>query len=655
MANKIRLEKIKLTNFKGIRKGEYAFNGQNAVVYGENGTGKTTLMDAMLWVLFGRDSLGRADFGIKTLDDTGATIPNIDHEVECVFSGNSETTISLRKNYREKWTKRRGSASATFRGHETEYYVNDVPEKKGEFEAFVRAIIDEKTFQLLTNPLYFNESLSWKERRDVLIDLCGDVTASEVVESNKKLAVLLPELKDKSPDDLLKVAAAKRKALNKEIAELETRISEAHLAAAGEKFDENSLREERLKLETELDMAKYANPNDKKRSQINALDEQANKLQADLLELKKTHENLKDESVSKLSNQEQAVKAKVYTAERRKSEAEGNILQRNQRIDQLKKAQSALRDEWKEIDRKYPMPFAAEGGKATCQTCGQALPEEAMQQAVAKVNTARAKEKERINLAGKELGRQIEAFTAEVQSLNADLANIVGMLDAARAEIERIEAEMDVVNSRTVETDAKFIALTAKIADTEAQKSTLELQTEPLFDDQSKANALKEAIADIDRKLFAVDEQRKQQARVDELAKRKVAAGKEFEEVERTCALIEAFVRAKVGVLENRINDKFAITRFKMFETQINGGITETCEAVYNGVPYGAGLNNAMRINVGLDIINTLSKLYGLSAPVFVDNAESVTTLRPIDSQVIQLVVKEGQKMLKVETRGGKQ
>ena len=232
MEESIKLERIKLTNFKGIRNGEYVFNGKNAVVYGENGTGKTSLMDAMLWVLFNKDSLGRTDFGIKTLDADGAAISNIDHEVECTFAVNGKP-LRLRKNYREKWTKKRGSGTETFTGHETDYFVDDVPKKKGEFEAVIREIIDEKKFQLLTNPLYFNESLNWQERRQILIDLCGDVSPDDVVGANKKLKDLLPDLKDKTADDLLKIAAGQRKQLNKEITELSTRISEAHIAAAG--------------------------------------------------------------------------------------------------------------------------------------------------------------------------------------------------------------------------------------------------------------------------------------------------------------------------------------------------------------------------------------------------------------------------------------
>lgn len=73
------------------------------------------------------------------------------------------------------------------------------------------------------------------------------------------------------------------------------------------------------------------------------------------------------------------------------------------------------------------------------------------------------------------------------------------------------------------------------------------------------------------------------------------------------------------------------------------------CETLYEGVPYGSGLNNAAKINVGLDIINTLSEHYGILAPIFVDNAEAVTKFINVDAQLISLVVSEKDKQLRVE------
>lgn len=641
----ITLNRIRLNNFKGIRNAEYSFDGKNAVVYGENGTGKTTLMDAMLWVLFGKDSNNRADFGIKTLETDGTVIPNVDHEVECTFTVNGKPLV-LRKNYREKWTKKRGSIAETFTGHETNYFIDDVPKKKSEFEAAISSIIDEKKFQLLTNPLYFNETLTWQERRQILIDLCGDVSPEDVANSNTRLKPLVPKLNDMTADDLLKMAATKRKRINKEITELETRISETHFAAAGEPIDEIKLREDRLKLSTELDLLKYSQPEDKKRVRLNELERERNKLYNSALEIKGEFDNKKRDLIYDLDK-------KVNDAMRRYDDLEGyyddlslEIERNNASVEELERKQADLREEWAGLTAKYPLPDAE---NATCGTCHQKLPSEMIAEMIERVNIARAEEKERINRTGKEYGRQIEELREKTAKAVNDQKESVEDKAAAERDMNESAARRYEVAAQTIEDNEQYVSIMNEIADIDRQKEAVIAEKIAPSNDAERIQTLTEKIAEIDEKLFSAGKRKEQENRVNELAKRKVAAGKEFEEIARLCSLVEEFIRTKVSVLESRINDKFTITKFKLFETQINGGLTETCEAVFNGVPYSGGLNNAMRINVGMDIINTLSSLYGMSAPVFVDNAESVTSLRPIRSQVIQLVVKDGQKSLKVE------
>ena len=100
-----------------------------------------------------------------------------------------------------------------------------------------------------------------------------------------------------------------------------------------------------------------------------------------------------------------------------------------------------------------------------------------------------------------------------------------------------------------------------------------------------------------------------------------------------------------MDLVSSKINDLFEFAEFKLFETQINGGIKETAETVYKGVPYGT-LNNAGTYNIGLDIINTLNKKFDKYLPIFIDNAESVNKLLKVDSQVIELRVSENKELM---------
>ena len=117
----------------------------------------------------------------------------------------------------------------------------------------------------------------------------------------------------------------------------------------------------------------------------------------------------------------------------------------------------------------------------------------------------------------------------------------------------------------------------------------------------------------------------------------------ELEGVEFTIAELKHRLIDKV---ESRINSMFTLVKFKMYETQINGGEAETCEALVDGVPYSTNLNTAARINAGLDVINAISKHHGIHAPIWIDNRESITNLLHTDSQIINLVKDENYQVL---------
>ena len=156
--------------------------------------------------------------------------------------------------------------------------------------------------------------------------------------------------------------------------------------------------------------------------------------------------------------------------------------------------------------------------------------------------------------------------------------------------------------------------------------------------DQVKKVREKARLAQMQEKEMRLEEGRVSRKRIHQLEAEEKRLAEEYEALEKILFLTEVFVREKVSLLENRINSKFKLARFKLFHRQQNGGLAETCETMVDGIPFGS-LNNAARINAGLDILNTLSQNYQRKAPVFVDNAEAITSLIDIDSQTIRLIV----------------
>ena len=249
----VRLKQMKLRNFKGIKELEVDFNGQNTDIYGKNATGKTTLVDAFTWLFFNKDSTGSADFDVKTKNENGEYLHNLEHSVEVIVEvidkmveGGSPVSVekSFKKIFKEKYTKQRGSTTATFTGHTTDYFVDDVPRKKKEYDEIVNQLFDSNIFPMITDPFYFNTRMKWQDRRKMLIDICGDVSDELVINFNNELVPLLSVLNGKNVDDYRTQLKRQMKPINEELKAIPIKINEAHLAIPNEieEFDEEKYK-----------------------------------------------------------------------------------------------------------------------------------------------------------------------------------------------------------------------------------------------------------------------------------------------------------------------------------------------------------------------------------------------------------------------------
>ena len=214
------LKVLDLKNFKGIKQFKLILDKTEVKVYGANAAGKTTLVDAFMWLLFDKDSQDRKDFEIKTLDGDNNPIHFLDHEVTGDFEIDGRT-FTLSKRLKEKWVKKRGQAEQEFSGHETTYYIDGVPCKKAEYQKYVDEIIKEKTFKLLTNPLTF-EAMKWQDKRKTLFEVCGTINDVSVPGYDK----LQQHLNGKEVDEFKKSLAATKKKLKKDIEDIPPRIDE---------------------------------------------------------------------------------------------------------------------------------------------------------------------------------------------------------------------------------------------------------------------------------------------------------------------------------------------------------------------------------------------------------------------------------------------
>ena len=166
---------------------------------------------------------------------------------------------------------------------------------------------------------------------------------------------------------------------------------------------------------------------------------------------------------------------------------------------------------------------------------------------------------------------------------------------------------------------------------------------------KAKRDILKDEISEITVRIAAADNT-KVKERIAELEEEQKEVGQKIAEQEQMIDLVEDFIRAKMKMISEKINGMFKVVSFKLFDNQINGGLKETCECTVKGVPISS-LNNGHRIVAGLDIIRSLSNLYEVSCPIFVDNAESINdfNIPDMNAQMIYLTVTDD-KELRVES-----
>ncbi|MFW0809129.1 AAA family ATPase [Bacillus pumilus] len=647
MTKNIRLAELHLSNFKGVKSFTLETGGESAKVYGDNATGKTTLFDAFTWLLFDKDSQNKKDFEIKMLSKDNKAVSGIDHEVSAVLLIDGKS-VELKKVYSEKWTKKRGSAKQVFSGHTTDYYVNDVPVKKKEFAEKVNEIISEDIFKLITSPSYFNEQMKWQDRLNVLMEIGGAVTDEDVIKKNSSLSNLHSILDERSLDEQKRILAEKRKKITKLLEQYPVRIDEINRSID----DVSDLNHEQLKEELKA-----------LESSLMALEEKARSIRADAGAERKKRMLQLEGDLQQIMNEHDSKRFQVVNEKKEAYYlAKNSLSQIKHKLDSLKakknhleiflsqtdKERVELREEW---SKKYEESF--EDHQTDCPTCGQALPEEKIQAAIEKFNLQKSEALERIVDKGKQLGIEYDNKQNELYEVDEKIQLLIMEEKFTTAAVEKLKEDMEQAEASIAPLSENPLYL-AKIE--ELEKINNEIQS----DEQETSGAVQTINEQIKEKkqemklvlndLLCIDKAKQALKRIEELKDEERKMADDYNEVEQQSFLIEEFIRTKMNLMEERINSKFKYARFKLFEEQVNGGLTETCETLYEGVPYSKGLNNAARINVGLDIINTLNEHYGISAPIFVDNSEAVTNLIDVNAQVISLIVSKPDKQLRVET-----
>ena len=638
----IKIMRLSLENFKCHRNLTLNFDGGNASIYGDNASGKTSIYDALTWLLFGKDSAGNGEknIEIKPLDANGEVK---DHEaltaVEAVLDVNGEE-LALRRTYREVWTTKRGSSEATYDGNTSEYYVDGVPCKKNAFQDRVNELVSEDTFRMLTSVSHFANGISWQDRRSVLFRVAGVMEDKQILATNEQFTPLVESMGKLSLEDYKKKLLAEKKKFVGAKTDIPARISECQktiedvqgLDFAGAKAQVEALQATLDSISAEIVAVEHNNAADQKRMEIREAQ----------LEMTALENENKAYRASQTTGAPDVYGMNIRLTALRTQHGKKKPVIENERayIADLDKRITESRNRWISLNGE-----TFTGGN--CPTCGQNLPAAQLQAAKEQFEANKQKRLNDILQTAnsyKESKAQAEdrldRMVAEVAQIEAEITELAGQISAAESNVVEIQ-DMEHYAENAHSINEKIQRLNGELADmmmgTAAVVEKLGKEKREIMQQISQQMAIvnKESLLDYSRQ------------RIEQLREDARNSAECLEAIEKMLYLMEQYSRYKTRFVEDSINGMFRIARFRLFREQANGGIEDRCDVVHEGVPY-ISVNNGMKINLGIDIINTLSTAYGVRVPLFVDNAESVTNLEKCDSQIIRLVVSENDKELRV-------
>lgn len=638
------LKSITLCNFKGEKERTTNFNVDVTTISGDNGMGKSRHFDAFIWLLFGKDTQDRKDYEVKTRIN-GQELHNVECSVSGVIDVDGEE-IALKRSFVEDWVKPRGKVERVFKGNHTECWWNETPVNVSEYTKRVETIINSSVFKMITNPAFF-VNMNWKLQREQLFQLAGTITDAEIASQNPDFAKLLDKISGKSLADFKKELSARKKRLQDELTQIQPRIDQTHKMMP-EKEDFNAIEKEIQEIDHEISeidksiadvtaaIRKQYEGEQAKQNKVNALKAECQKI---VFEAKTKAQDDAFTANAERREIESEIKAKereIELTDREIESGESQVSKTKNEIEQIKASQDTLRESWfAENAKTY-------NGETVCPHCGQPLPDEMIENARELFTKAQSEKCNEITAKGQEYGRKVDELNKYVDEIENDISNAKKTKESLSRDIEALKAKsatIPVVEVADVvpESIPEWMAKQKEIADIEATISTVNsgVNTDDLQNQKAECNKKRAALVERYSKRHTI-------ARCETEIANLESKGKELAQMiadaEREEYTVEQFTRTKVDECENRINAMFKVVSFRLFDYTIDGNAVETCIPTIGGVPYGAA-NTASKINAGLDIINTLCKFYGVCAPIFIDNRESVNEIIETKSQIINLVV----------------
>ncbi len=635
---KMTLKKIHIQNFKGCKERIIDFSNRTTIK-GINGSGKTTIADAVMWTLFGKDSSGASSFDIRPKDPDNNDIDFIEIRAESIWDVDGKE-LALVKTQKQKWVKKRGSEEQTYEGNENLYEINTIPKSEKEFKAYIEAIIPEEVFRFVSNT---NAFMAQKpaDRRKTLFKLVSEMTDSDVLDSDSKFQPLADQLAQFTSEEIL---SRDKKALSenkRKLEEIPARIDEVSKSIVEQDYSTTEIKLQELR--------EQLSSVEEDTSDASAY-EQVNQLKAEIAKYKGEMQEIEREANAKISKERNAIQCKIIDTDQEIFRLSSKISADEKQAEGIKSLIKDNEERLAKLGADYTEEKAREmiEGANICPVCKQEYPESMQESMRAAFESEKEKKLMEINLSGKNVSDAIKGYKAQLIELEGQISTEKNRIDILKTNKINFQHEL--------ETLPMLADLTNNDVYQAAENSLINAEgnLQIAMDMTKDADSRKQVITDRKKAIQAEIDAANQilagkqtvanaKTRVEDLKAEQRRLSQDIASTEREIYLLEEFNKAKVNLLSDKINAHFKVVRWKLFERQINGGYNPVCEPMVNGQAYSSALNSGHKILAELDIIQALQRIYEVSVPVFLDNAERINdfNIPDMDCQLITLSVTE--------------
>ena len=647
----IKFKKIRIRNFRGLVSFEANLEGRSVRISGANGLGKSSVADAITWVLFGKDSRRRTAFPIDPVDDEGRIIHNLDVSVELQMLIDGQPT-TLRRRRQEKWVQKRGMTREQLDGHQTTCYIDGRPLPSSDFSSHVDTIVKEELFRALTTPDYF-PSLPMDQQYRLLVKIVGTRTLAEIAAKDEEALKVVDELGQRSIDQYRQGLTYDLQRTRKELETIPVRLSEVQgfieqVKAKG--ADGKTAQRHAKGIEEKL--RQVTQETDSMAGVVRAENARYNDQRAYIQQLRQQRAAIEDRiekqnREARTLHQSLVCKAKeeLETTEERHTAAQTMLGLHERRLKDLEQQLTDFRSRWEDVER---LSFSWNAEEAVCPTCGQPLPQDQADQkrveAEMRFNERKMKQQDALD----EEGKKLAASKQRLQDLSAaareEMATAERLMPEARERLSKAEAEP--IEQADYHDASDWQRLSSEI---DQRMKELEQTTQAQEPPQLAALRTEEQAYRKELRLLEQTIDRSKQIdgyirREKELQAQRTALSGEVARMQTRLEAAERLQLMEANDLQKRVNDLFPSVRFRLNRELLNGREVGHCELSVDGVPY-SGLSTSERINAGLELINALARHDNLVAPIVIDNAEAVNKVAPTLGQQILLEVSPAKKL----------